>query len=74
MLALFTLLAAAQAVSPAVADDLGSGRDAKPKLVCKSERLVGSMIPTRICRTAAQWATEERRSQEDLANQKRYGA
>lgn len=32
--------------------------DDKDRMICKNERPVGSLIPTRVCRTAAQRAAE----------------
>ncbi len=72
MIGMVILAAIAQAAAPAPIADPAGQQNAKPKLVCKSERLVGSLIPTRICRSAAQWAIDEKQSQEDLESQKRY--
>ena len=38
---------------------------AKEKKVCRREQLIGSIMPTRTCRTAAQWAAIDRAAQSE---------
>jgi hypothetical protein len=57
---------------PALAGDKDSEKTQDPsqKIVCKSERFVGSNISTRICKTKAEWDYAKKRAQElfDLKN------
>ncbi len=45
------------------------------RMVCKQERPVGSLIPTRVCKTAAQWENEREQSRQMMQNmQQRTGS
>lgn len=50
--------------APAFADGNASGKSDKDKLICKSETVVGSLIPgPRRCHTRAQWEEHARAGQ-----------
>jgi hypothetical protein len=53
---------------PALAGDKDSEKTQDPsqKIVCKSERFVGSNLSTRICKTRAEWDLAKKESQELL--------
>ncbi len=68
--------AAAAPATPAANAKGQQAAEADPdRKVCKQERPVGSLIPTRICKTAAQWELEReisRKTMQDL--QQRTGS
>jgi hypothetical protein len=68
---------AAQAASaPAAAATTAAAAPAEAdKMICKSERPMGSLIPKRICKTAAQWDAEREQSRKMLQDmQQRTGS
>ncbi|QQV76241.1 hypothetical protein H5J25_12055 [Sphingomonas aliaeris] len=73
MFGLMIVLAAAQSAAPAYPPaGISRNRAAETKVVCKSEKIVGSTIPRRVCRNVPQDSTEARLSQEALGSQKEY--
>ena len=57
-LGILFLAAALPAVSAHAKDSettTEAAAEPKPKLVCKTERFVGSNIPSRVCKTKAEW-------------------
>jgi hypothetical protein len=63
--------APADAAKPtaAAADSEGS------KMICKREKPMGSLIPTRICKTAAQWQADREQSRKMMQDmQQRTGS
>ncbi len=38
---------------------------AKPKLICRRDENVGTILPQRVCRTAANWRVEDHRTAGD---------
>jgi hypothetical protein len=67
---------AAQAASaPAAATTAAAAPAEADKMICKSERPMGSLIPKRICKTAAQWDAEREQSRKMLQDmQQRTGS
>ena len=45
-------------------------KDPSQKIVCKSERFVGSNMSTRICKTKAEWDDARKQSQENFDRSK----
>lgn len=72
MFGLMIVFAAAQAVSLAAPSDTVRPEAVKPKVICTSEKIVGSTIPRRICRTSQQRSAERSISQEALDSQRDY--
>jgi len=56
------LIAVAASASAADSQDPAKKKDDSQKVVCKTEDVVGSMIPKRICMTRENWA--KRRAEE----------
>jgi hypothetical protein len=61
-----------QGASASSAPVTKSAAPAKPKMECKSERVVGSLLPQRICQTKAQWAAEADASRAASDRDSRY--
>ena len=56
---------AAASVPSAPAAAAAAAPAPKEKKVCRREQLIGSIMPTRTCRTAAQWAAIDRAAQSE---------
>lgn len=74
----FGLAAFAIAVSPAVAADNPvqppqQKPDPSQKVICKTDREVGSMISTRECHTRAEWDQMANDSKNTLDDRSRFG-
>jgi hypothetical protein len=69
---IIALAAVVQATPPLPVVAGAVERDTKPKLICKSEQIVGSLLPKRICHTREQWAAIAKMTQDDLDQQRRY--
>lgn len=66
--------AAAQAASAPAETTAAAPADADRK-ICRTERAVGSLIPSRVCKTAAQWEAEREQSRKMLQDmQQRTGS
>jgi hypothetical protein len=63
-----TFLALLAPQAPAQETTVTSAAAPKDKVVCRSETEVGSRIPTRICRTQAEWDQIYKETQDDLNN------
>jgi hypothetical protein len=48
-----------------------SVKPAKEKKVCRREQLIGSIMPTRTCRTQSEWAAIDQKAQSDTDAQLR---
>jgi hypothetical protein len=65
---------ASKALPPAPAASVSAAADADRK-ICRQERPMGSLIPTRICKTAAQWESEREQSRKMIQDmQQRTGS
>ncbi|VWX56569.1 hypothetical protein [Sphingorhabdus sp. 109] len=69
MLTLFLSLALAGDASAAASDERSAKED---KVVCRSEAVLGSKIPERICRTTREWKQYEEESARQLENRSSY--
>ena len=71
MLTLFLALALALAgdASAATSDDQSAKED---KIICRSEAVLGSKIPGRVCRSKRQWKTIEEENSQQLQNRSSY--
>ena len=67
IMAVAALAQAQPAAAPASASPT-----AAPKLVCKSEVIVGSLMPKRTCHTREQWAAEAKANQQMMERERRY--
>jgi len=54
--------------APAIAAD--TSKDSGEKVVCKTERFVGSRISTRVCKTRAEWDEGRKRALEALDHER----
>lgn len=54
--------AASAPAAQAKAQAAGANESDPERQVCKTERAVGSLIPSRVCKTAAQWKQESEAS------------
>jgi hypothetical protein len=57
--------AAPASTTPAAASDAAAQAPAAPKKVCRSEDVLGSKIPRRVCMTPDEWTSFDNRSRED---------
>jgi hypothetical protein len=62
----FVAMSLALMLLQAPAMPAGKAEDPDQKIVCKSERFVGSKISQRICKTRAEWDFARRQAQELL--------
>lgn len=69
----YILLAAATANTPATATPATPAPVKKERLICKSDRFVGSHISQRICKTEAEWQAAKQKAQEALDDRGRGG-
>jgi len=59
--------AVAQTQAPAAAPAANASKDDPNKLICKTERQIGSRLASkRTCMTAAEWQAQQERNQRDL--------
>ncbi|ASK88026.1 hypothetical protein [Sphingorhabdus sp. SMR4y] len=69
MFTLFLSLALAADASAAASADQSAKED---KVLCRSEAVLGSKIPERICRTKRQWKQYEEENARQLENRSSY--
>ncbi len=65
-MSLFMLIAAAAAAGTAQAPQAVSAKDDSEKIVCKSERFVGSHLSERVCKTRGEWEAGRKSSKDAL--------
>ena len=58
--------AAKPADAPAAQGQVGAAAGRKDRMVCKTEALIGSRVPKRVCATPAEWEARRREDREQL--------
>ena len=69
----FILLAAATANTASTATPATAEPAKKERMICKTDKFVGSHISRRICKTESEWQLAKRRAQDALDDRGRGG-